>query len=258
MNATSLRHASPPIARPVLALLAVVCAAPAVAQDDPAASGRWTGHVTPYVWGSGVSGRLTPFAGAPTVAFEASLGEVLEDTDAAFFMAAYARRDRFVLFGDYSASDSSKQGELAPGVDAEGRLRQSSLTLAAGWRVFEDQRAAVDVMGGFRHWSLRAAVDVPAVGLSRSPEQTFTDPLLAMRANVPLSPRWSLIAYADVGCFGGGSEHTHQWLLSANYLHGERWAFSLGLRQFAVDYRDGGTRVDVTLSGPMLGASWRF
>jgi hypothetical protein len=105
---------------------------------------------------------------------------------------------------------------------------------------------------------VRASVDVPLAGVSRSPEADFVDPILGLRANVPLSPRWSLIAYADVGGFGAGSEHTHQALISANYLYGERWAFSVGLRHLAVDYRDGGTRIDATLAGPLVGASWRF
>ena len=31
-----------------------------------------------------------------------------------------------------------------------------------------------------------------------------------------------------------------------------------GYRQLNVDYRDGGTRLDVTMAGPILGATWRF
>jgi hypothetical protein len=163
-----------------------------------------------------------------------------------------------VLLGDFTHARSSKEGRVPPGLPAEGRLRQRSMTLAAGWRVFEDERFGVDLLGGLRHWSVRSEVRVPLAGVSRSPGDRFTDPLLAVRANARLSPRWTLVAYGDVGGFGVGSEHTRQWLLSANYLHDERWAFSLGLRQLAVDYRNGGTRVDVVLAGPVLGASWRF
>lgn len=237
------------------ALLTVlaVASAPAVAE-----AGEWTGQVTPYVWGSGLGGDITPFTGAPTVRIDKSFSDVLEDSDGAFFISAFARRDRLVLLGDFSYAASSKDGQVPPGLPAEGRLRQSSLTLAAGWRLHQDERIALDLLGGLRHWSVRAAVDVPLAGLARSPGTTFTDPLLAARANITLSPRWSMIAYADVGGFGAGSERTHQWLLTGNYQPGGRWVFSFGLRQLSVDYRDGGTRVDATLAGPLLGASWRF
>lgn len=237
----------------MLAALPTVAAAQA-----SAARGEWVAQVTPYVWASGLGGRLTPFAGAPTFVVSKSFGDVLEDSDGAFFLSTYARRDRFVLLGDFTHARSSKAGRVPPGLPAEGRLRQRSMTLAAGWRVFEDERVAVDLLGGLRHWSVRSEVAVPLAGVSRSPGDRFTDPLVAMRVNAPLSSRWSLVAYGDIGGFGVGSEHTQQWLLSANYLHDERWAFSLGLRQLAVDYREGGTQVDVLLAGPVFGASWRF
>ena len=235
------------------ALLLALAAAPACAQP-----GEWVGQVTPYLWGSGLGGDITPFTGAPTVRVDKSFGEVLEDSDGAFFVSAYARRDRLVLLGDFSYSASSKDGLIPPGLPAEGRLRQTSLTLAAGWRVHQDERIALDLLGGLRHWSVDAAVDVPLAGIARSPGDTFTDPIVAARANLTLSPRWSLIGYVDVGGFGVGSEHTHQWLLVGNYRPGDTWVFSFGLRQLSVDYRNGGTRVDATLAGPLIGASWRF
>jgi hypothetical protein len=238
-------------------LAALLCAGgvtPAWAQDDQ----NWTGQITPYVWGSGLGGTLTPFTGAPTVRIDKSFGEVLEDSDGAFFLSAYARRGRLVLLGDYSYAASSKDGLIPPGLPAEGRLRQSSLTLAGGWRVFEDERLHVDVLGGLRQWNIKTAVQVPLAGIARSPGLDFTDPLLGLRANVMLAPDWTLIAYVDAGGFGVGSDSTWQWLATVNYLHGERWAFSAGLRQLSLDYRDGGTRLDATLAGPLLGVSWRF
>ena len=142
-----------------VAFAALLATAPAAAQDDGSA-GEWTGQVTPYLWGSGLGGTLTPFTGAPTVRIDKSFSEVLEDSDGAFFLSAYARRDRLVLLGDVSYAASSKEGRVPPGLPAEGRLRQSSLPLAAGWRVHEGERVAFDLLGGLRHWDVRAAVAV--------------------------------------------------------------------------------------------------
>ena len=255
-NAAASRTFLRRVARRAAAVLlpCLLVAAHAQAQDDT----RWTGQVTPYLWGSGLGGTLTPFSGAPTIRIDKSFGEVLEDSDGAFFLSAYARRGRLVLLGDYSYAASSKDGLIPPGLPAEGRLRQSSLTLAAGWRVFESERLRLDLLGGLRQWNINTAVQVPLAGIARSPDLDFTDPLVAMRANVMLAPRWTLIAYADAGGFGVSSEQTWQWLATVNYLHGERWAFSAGLRQLSVDHRDGGTRLDATLAGPLLGVSWRF
>lgn len=257
-----MRRMSPwhAMARGAAALMLMV-AVPAAAQDSlrgSAPEGEWTGQVTPYLWGSGLGGTLTPFTGAPTVRIDKSFSEVLEDSDGAFFLSAFARRDRLVLMGDFSYAASSKQGRIPPGLPAEGRLRQTSLTLAAGWRVHEDERVAFDLLGGLRHWDVSAAVAVPLAGVSRSPGDSFTDPLLAARVNVSLAPRWSVIGYADVGGFGAGSDSTQQWLVVANYAATDAWVFSAGLRALSVDYREGGTRVDARLAGPLVGASWRF
>jgi hypothetical protein len=224
------------------------------AQDAPS----WSAQVTPYLWGSGIDGELVPFTGAPRISLERSFSEVLEDLDGAFFLSAFARHDRVVMLGDFSTSSSSKEGRIPPGIPAEGELKQRSLTLAVGWRAIDGPGMTLDVLGGLRHWNVRSSVDVPLVGISRSPSDDFTDPILALRANVPLSTRWSTVLYADVGGAGVGSDHTHQFVGTLNFQATERFYLSGGYRRLDVDYASGGTRVDVTLDGPLVGATWRF
>jgi len=226
----------------------------APAQENP----DWVWQVTPYVWATGIGGEITPFTGAPTLEFDSSFAEVLEDLDAAFFVSGFARRDRFVLLGDLSYSKSSRDGTVPPGAPATGELEQTSLTLAAGYRIVDDPGVSVDLLGGARMWRIRGAVDVPLAGISQSPSFTFTDPILALRANVRLAPQWSAILYGDVGVFGVGSDQTSQLLAVVNYQVNERFFLSAGYRTLSVDYRDGGTHIDATMSGPILGATWRF
>lgn len=228
--------------------------APAFAQD----AGGWNAQLTPYVWGSGIDGNTTPFAGAPNIAFERSFSEVFEDLDAAFFLSGFARRDRFVVLGDFSYSSSSKQGLIPPGIPAQGTLRQTSLTLAAGYRVVDGPGQTIDVLAGARHWRIRSSVDVPLAGISRSPSETFTDPIVAVRANFALAARWSALLYADAGGFGVGSDHTGQLVGTANYRINDRAYASGGYRWLNVDYSSAGTRVDISLDGPLVGATWRF
>lgn len=120
---------------------------PAAAQEEP----EWSGQATAYVWVTGVGGSITPFAGAPTVEIDKSFSELLEDLDVAFFLSGYVRRDRFVLLGDLSHSSSSKEGRVPTlGIPAEGRLRQTSLTLAGGYRAVDSPAATVDLLAGGR------------------------------------------------------------------------------------------------------------
>ena len=231
-----------------------------IVENDPMdRAGRgWSGQITPYVWAPGLGGDITPFRGAPTLSLDRSVSEVLKDSDGAFFLSGFARHDRLVLMGDFSWSSTSKGGAIPPGFPAEGKLTQRSLTLLGGWRAVSDDRMTLDLLGGLRAWSIKSSVTVAGGLIQASPGKDFIDPVVAARANVALAPQWSLLLYADIGGFGAGSEHTNQILATVNYQMKEKLYLSAGYRQLSVDYKSGGTHVDVTMAGPLLGLTWRF
>lgn len=216
-------------------------------------------QITPYVWVTGVGGDITPFTGAPTVAISKSFTDLIKDLDVAFFVSAYARRGNLVFMGDISSSSSSRSG-AAPvlGLPASGKLTQTSITALAGYRVAQTETATFDILGGLRHWRVKGAVDVPLAMVSASRTVNFTDPIIAARANFQIAPGWSTLLYVDVGGFGVGSKITAQLLGTVNYQMRENAFLSVGYRHLHVDYRSGGTRFDMRMSGPIIGATLRF
>jgi len=223
----------------------------------------WSWQVTPYVWATGIGGEITPFTGAPTVEFETTFAEVLEDLDFAFFVSAFGRKDRFVVFGDISYSASSREGTVPPPVGPapiSGEMTQTSLTFAAGYRVVDEPGVSVDLMAGARLWRINASVEVPPGGgvISVSPEINFSDPIIAARANFQIAPQWSALLYGDFGGFGVGSDQTSQFVATVNYQLRDNLYLSAGYRVLNVDYDDGSTQFDATMSGPLVGATWRF
>jgi hypothetical protein len=237
------------------ALLICGLAMPAAAQERPATAFQ----LTPYVWASGSGGTFRPFAGGPELEIDNSFSDILENLDAAFFLTGYVRADRFVLVADFSYASLTRAGQIPAlgGLPAEGRLRQTSFTLASGYRVVDQPSATLDLLLGARAWWIRANVDV-AGAVQRSPRLDFVDPIVAIRGNVALAPRWSAIGYADIGGFGAGSESTFQVVGTVNYQLSDRFFLSGGYRHLEVDYRSGGSRVDMRMSGPLLGATFRF
>jgi hypothetical protein len=217
----------------------------------------WSGQITLYAWGAGVGGNITPVRGAPRLTFDESLSDILADLDAALFMTGFARRGDLVLFGDLSYSKSSRKGTVPPGVRASGSLRQRALTFAAGRRVLHGD-TTVDLMAGLRAWWIEGEVRVPMAGVSTSPDRNLLDPILALRVNTQLAPRWSLLSYVDLGGFGVGSDLTWQVALTANYEVNERLYLSAGYRHLVIDYAKNGTVFDAAMSGPLLGLTWRF
>lgn len=232
-------------------VLASIAALPALAEE-------WTGQITPYIWAAGLGGDLKPMTGAPTVSFDKSFSDLLDNTDGAFFLSSYSRRGKLVVMGDLSWSSSSRSGAIPPGLPAEGELTQRSITLLAGWRAVENQRVNLDVLAGARAWSIKSSINIAGGAMHAAPSKDFVDPVIAARANIALAPKWSAILYADIGGFGAGSEKTTQILGTVNYEVNDNLWLSAGYRQLEVDYRSGGTAVDVTMAGPLFGATWRF
>jgi hypothetical protein len=234
-------------------------ALPALAQTSrPAADAPWQVTVMPYLWASGMSGKVRPFTGAPTLSLNKSFSDILEDLDFAFFLSFAAERDRLVVLGDVSRVVTSRDGLLPGGVPAEGRTKQTTLTLAGGQRVLAEPTRAVDVFAGLRAVRLEADVKVLGGALSASPTRSFVDPLIGARGLLALSPVWSASLYADVGGFGLGSDLSAVGFALLNYRWNDRVTLSGGWRGMHLDYDDKGTLADVTISGPMFSVAWQL
>lgn len=248
----------------LLATLLGLAATGAAAQSAPP-EGRWTGSVTPYIWGIGLSGTVRPLASGPTLTVDRSLGDILDSLDAAGFISGQARRDDWVLIGDLTFSRSSMQGRigppgLPPGLrpQAKARERQRTLTALIGRTISEGTASRVDLLAGIRAWSLRAEVAVPATRIEVRSTTTITDPIVGVRWEGPLGGHWSAMAYGDVGGFGIDSKFTWQVLAAAKRPIGQSSHLSLGWRHLAVDYREDGRRLDLAFTGPFVGWTWDF
>lgn len=251
---------------PLLAALPAQAAGPQEEAAEPAVAAppeaggasAWRFTVTPYVWASGMGGDIRPFTGAPTLSFDQSFSDILEDLDSAFFLSFGAERGRFVILGDISRVQSSREGVLPGDIPAEGTLTQSVLTLAAGYRALARPTQAVDVFAGLRRFELEADVQAAGGGLSASPTRSLTDPIIGARARFALSPRWSAMLYTDIGGFGVGTDATVVAEARLGYRLTDRTSLTGGYRSMWIDYDDGSTLADVTIGGPTLGVSFEF
>ena len=235
-----------------LILLAAPLARAETLRDEP-----WRFQLTPYVWMSGLQGQVRPSAHAPLVDVDKSFPELMDSLDAAAFVTGTARRGRLVVQADLTHAASSDAVPLPLGLSARARLRQTSVTLTAGYAWLADEHRGIDLLAGIRYWDIHAAAAVPGVVAAHS-DSSIVDPVAAVRWRQQLSPRWSSVAYVDVGGFGLGSDASWQVLALANYQASEQLFVSLGYRHQQLDYRDSGKRLDVALSGPMLGLTWRW
>lgn len=232
---------------------------PVVAQEENTKAGDDNNlQITVYGWLAGATGELRPFAGAPTLEFDNSFGEVLGDLDAAFFASGQLRRDRLVVVADVSYASLSREGRVPPGIAASANVSQLAISALAGARVEDSDALTVDLLAGARIWDLDGRVEVPLVGVALVPGKTFVDPVVAARFNAPLAPRVSALLHTDIGGFGIGSDFTYQVVATANYRASDQFYISAGWRHLHLDYSDAGTVFKGSQTGPIIGATYRF
>jgi hypothetical protein len=246
----------------------------------PAEHSTWALQVTPYMWAAGLDGHISPFRRGPTIGVEKSFSDVMNDLNFGGFINLWGRYDRFVFSGDIMYVDTTDShgsgplpaftipsvGVIPPGgnIDARVDTKQFTATLMGGYRVIDTPQFAVDALGGARVWHI--ANDVKLTGSlagmsgSVSYDESFgwVDPLVGLRAFLPLTKKMSLQGQTDIGGFGAGSDLTWSALATVNYVFNDRLSASLGYKVLDVDYAHDGHVYDTRLSGPVLGMTGRF
>ena len=128
----------------------------------------------------------------------------------------------------------------------------------------EMEDAWVDVYGGFRFFNVDADFTalVPALGfrLERSATAAWVDGLVGLRGRAPLGERLGLTGLVDVGGFGIGSSSDLTWQVQAtlDYRFTERLVGRLGYRFMSIDRDSSDLKLDIELSGPLVGLTWTF
>ncbi|HMN71707.1 MAG TPA: hypothetical protein PKA55_07540 [Rhodoblastus sp.] len=225
----------------------------------------WALQVTPYLWASGLNGRVSPFRLAPTVHVEKSFGDVMKNFNIGGFLHVWARKGSFVANADImyvSTTDSHSVDPLPFVGSVRARLTTGLFyaTLVGGYRVLDVGPVTFDALAGGRLWNVsnRASIDFAFVSLGFAKSLTWVDPVVGGRAFWRLTDAFSIQAQGDIGGFGAGSKLTWQALGTLNYAFAEHFSASLGYKVLRTNYARGGYVFDVTMSGPVLGVTYRF
>lgn len=269
--------------RYLLIMALTFCSAPATAHAAdamaialPAASvperPGWALQVSPYMWATGMNGKISPFRRLPTIDVHKSFADVMDDLDFGGFVNIWGRYERFVISADImyvSTSSSHVFGSLPhlppplppiPSVTASVASKQFMATLMGGYRVVDMPSFSLDALGGVRFWHIANDVTLSAGGLTGTYGDSFgwADPVVGARAFLRLDEKWSLQAQADIGGFSAGSDLTWSALATVNYAFTDHFSVSAGYKVLDVDYRRHGHVFDTRLSGPVIGLTYRF
>jgi len=228
-------------------------AADAAEVDD----GKWKLSTTAYVWFAGAKGKTDIIGPVDPVDLDLSFGDVIKAFKFAFMGAAEARKDRLIFLGDLTFIHLEANhgiGIRDPDfIDVELDSATAEVSLLGGYRVAEGP-VDLDLLAGGRMNFFKATLDLegPNRSVEGSNKQKWLDPLIGVRARVPLDDKWALALYGDLGGIVFGSDVTWQAVAGVDYQISHKMSLGAGWRYFKVKYDDGDFLYDVAQSGPMI------
>ncbi len=251
----------------VVCLAALVIVAPVQAQT---ANAGWQFEITPYGWWAGLKGSVRdddlPDDGQ---SIDQTWSDLFAKLERALMGTVEVRKNRWG--GMFDAVDfrlrggGTVTGERGfTSLTAGGALAQQFYSTAGVYRAREG-KSPVDVMAGARYalvgWEVDIELSRPPLSTGTQPlksQKKWIDPYVGARIQQPISKRWSLTGYGDIGGFGVGSRLTMQGLATARFAFTRIFSASLAYRAISEDYDTNGFKYDMVNAGPMLGLSFQW
>ncbi|MDF8357576.1 hypothetical protein [Ensifer adhaerens] len=223
--------------------------------------GGWTFSFAPYFWVAGLSGELGQF-GLPAVDVDASFSDIFDHLDFVAMAMGEARYGPYSIFGDVAYTKISGQAGTPRGILAtDGDLRSETFAglLGAGYSVFDNGTARLEMVGGLRVWSVETELSFSGGsfdGRSRSDDAAWVDGLAGFRGTYSLTPEIYLTGWGFIGA--GGADLDWDVAATIGYRFSDTISAVAGYRALGVDYSDDGFVFDTVQQGPILGLVVRF
>jgi len=224
----------------------------------------WEFSAGPYLWMSSLKGDMGVVPEVEPVGIDFSFGDIFHHMKFALMGKFDARHGRFIATGDllFLKMSASDDIEIRDVDFLDVKLTSSTFltTVTAGYRAVDKDRMFLDLLAGGRLNVMKTGLDLtgPQRSFSGSETETWIDPVIAARFQVPLGKHWAARTYGDVGGFGVGSHFTWQLVGGVEYDVSSRWTLSAGWRHLDIDYDHQGFVFDAAMDGPILGAVYQF
>ena len=226
--------------------------------------------VAPLLWAAGVDG--TASVGSLDTDFSASFDDVVSNLDFGFMLHAEAAHGPLSLMFDGLTVNVDADGHRRLAGDIDAGVDVGMIDLGLGYRVVDipfgepsprptGPGLGLEVLGGVRYSHIGLDLDTENLG-SRDRNADLVDPYAGGRAELRLNHWLVLGAKGTVGGFGVGSDLA--WTATGTVDFRITRSFSVFVGYHVMDYeiddfgRGEDFDLDLQLSGPVVGAAFRF
>ena len=258
---------TPVTTEPGLTAVPMTAAAASIAVDEPSAGSTgddWNVSFTPYLWVAGTKGNIAiPRGSGDGVEIDKSFADILGNLNFAFMGALDIEHNRFVAIGDimYLSVSAKAEGIQNPAF-LTGKVDASVFvgTTMLGYRVVDKGPLFVDLLVGGRLTSIDVDLKLegPLQTRRASASPSNVTPLIGGRVRFPLGEKWGLALYTDVGSLFDNADVKWQVVGTVQRDLGKHWRMAAGYRYMSINHTKNDMDFDVSLSGPILGFTYKF
>jgi hypothetical protein len=219
---------------------------------------QWQAALELYGWLPGFDGHANINGYHKEIDFP--LSEVLDHLDMTLMLKGAVRYDRFAVMADYvylkMSGNSIANGPLP--IQEKIVMKMSLLNLIGTYRVWESDRAFVELGGGLRYLHLNTSLSLACGNRSRFDETSgsIVNGVGAVRGGYRWNPKWSARGYFDIGA--GDSDLTWMANLDVSYNLTEQSALVLGYQYLRFDMSNSADNIELNVNGPYLGFVYKF
>jgi len=213
-----------------------------------------------YVWGAGIEGETAN--GAP---IDMSFSDILDDLDMTFMGTFLAQKDNWTLGLDaIYLKIGDKPNTLLPGPGSATltniQLKSWIYTPFVAYRVIESEKLDLSILAGARYLKMEPYVEItpalpPLTPISQSSSGSVTDGIIGIRGKYDINKKWYMPFQFDVG--GGDSDSTWQAFAAVGYRY-ENFDLIAGYRHMEWEFESDAPLKDLSMSGPIVGAMFKF
>jgi hypothetical protein len=241
----------------------------------------WKWQASVYGWFPSLSGKTSfpPSGGGPSLDIDAD--SILDNLDFVFMGSIEGQKGRWglwtdLVYIDLSASKSATRDftigrqAIPVGVDlnANYEIKAWAWTVAATYSVIATPDHSMQTLAGARlldveqklGWQFNGNVGALPLAASGSSavSESMWDGIIGVKGRVSFGANreWFVPYYVDIGT--GQSDFTWQGLIGIGYQFNKWGAVSAGWRYLDYEFESGKNLESLTLSGPIVGVTFRW
>lgn len=233
-----------------------------LADETSVSNDAWHVSISPYLWMAGLDGSIG--FGGHAVQVNQSFSDIFQNLKFGVMGFTEVRRRRIGVLTDLMYIRLGNEtaipvGGLPNAIDVKTSLNTFTLTPYLNYRIFGNERGAIDIVAGARYYHIGSSISAEegSVGkVSFSTTDNWADYVEGGRFRLNITPRIRAFFIGDAGV--GGSVLSWQIVGGVGYNWSKRWSGELGYRRLYFNRQTGGgLGIEQTQQGLVLGVTFR-